>query len=62
MKVDNEWSWKILWIDEAHFHLTEYVNAQNCRSWATENPLETQPILRHSEKPLCDAGLWHHLS
>ena len=28
IKVDNEWAWKILWTDEAHFHLKGYVNAQ----------------------------------
>ena len=44
MEVDKEWSWKNLWTDEVHFHLTEYVNTQNCRIWATENLLETQPV------------------
>ncbi|GFV95408.1 uncharacterized protein TNCV_4574101 [Trichonephila clavipes] len=44
MEVDNEWPWKIMWSDEAHFHLKGYVNTQNRRIWATENPLETQPV------------------
>ncbi|GFT00701.1 disintegrin and metalloproteinase domain-containing protein 28 [Trichonephila clavipes] len=44
MKVDNEGPWKILWLDEAHFHLTGYVNTQNCRIWETENALEDLPV------------------
>ncbi|GBN75379.1 hypothetical protein AVEN_8064-1 [Araneus ventricosus] len=44
MELDNEWPWKILWTDDALFHLTGYVNTQNCRIWATENPQETQPV------------------
>ncbi|GBL94545.1 hypothetical protein AVEN_235631-1 [Araneus ventricosus] len=36
--------------DEGHFHLTGYVNTQNCRIWATENPLETQPVPLHPAK------------
>jgi len=28
----------ILFSDEAHFHLCGYVNKQNCRYWAAENP------------------------
>ena len=29
---------KIIFSDEAHFDLVGYVNKQNCRIWATENP------------------------
>ena len=29
---------KIIFSDEAHFDLVEYVNKQNCRIWGTENP------------------------
>ncbi|GBN58893.1 hypothetical protein AVEN_84747-1 [Araneus ventricosus] len=39
-----ELPWKIVRTDKAHFHLTGYVNTQNCRIWATENPLETQLV------------------
>ena len=28
---------KIIFADEAHFDLGEYVNKQNCRIWGTEN-------------------------
>jgi len=29
---------KIIFFDEAHFHLGGYVNKQNCRIWGSENP------------------------
>ena len=29
---------KIIFSDEAHFHLGRYVNKQNYRVWGTENP------------------------
>ena len=35
---------------EAYFHLTGYVNTQNCRIWAIENPLATHPVPLHPEK------------
>ena len=40
--------------DEVWFHLSGYVNTQNSRTWATENPHET------FEKPLHDQkiGVW----
>ena len=28
----------ILYSDKAHFHLIGFVNKQNCRYWASENP------------------------
>ena len=49
-RSDLEWPWKILRADEAHFHLTGYVNTQKCRIWATESPLETQPVPLHPTK------------
>lgn len=35
---NNAWTWKILWTDEAYFHLQVYVNTCSCRIWALENP------------------------
>jgi hypothetical protein len=32
---------KIIFSDEAHFHLSGHVNRQNCRFWANENPHAT---------------------
>ena len=34
----NDFSTKIIRSDEAHFHLSGYVNKQNYRFWGTENP------------------------
>ncbi|GBM18396.1 hypothetical protein AVEN_72738-1 [Araneus ventricosus] len=62
MEVDSAWSWNILWTDEAHFHLQGCINTQNYRIWATENPFQMQPFPLHSQKLLCGAGLWQHLS
>ena len=48
---------KILWTDEVPFHLTGYVNPQNYRIWAIENPLKTQPVPLHpAEVTVCGAG------
>lgn len=44
-QVNPEFSNQIFFSDEAHFHLNGYVNKQNCRIWANENPrviFETQ--------------------
>ena len=35
---DADFGRKIIFSDEAHFDLGEYVNKQNCRIWDTENP------------------------
>lgn len=35
---DPDFARKIIFSDEAHFHLGGYVNKQNCRIWGTENP------------------------
>jgi hypothetical protein len=36
--------------DEAHFHLDGYVNKQNCRFWAAENPRELHQRPLHTAK------------
>ena len=39
LREDNDFGKKkIIFSDEAHFDLGGYVNKQNCRNWATENP------------------------
>src|SRR5215813_6425209 len=38
MEMDDAFPWTILWGDEAHFHLSEFVNTHNCRIWASEQP------------------------
>ncbi|GFX95952.1 uncharacterized protein TNCV_2085321 [Trichonephila clavipes] len=50
VEVDASWPWKILWSDEAHFHLSGTVNTHNCRIWDTENPRTFQDIPLHSPK------------
>jgi len=39
-----------LMADEAHFHLSAYVNKQNYRYWAPENPQELHQRPLHSER------------
>ena len=36
--------------DEAHFQLSGFVNKQNCRIWATENPIVVQQRELHPPK------------
>jgi len=36
--------------DEAHFHVSGYVNKQKCRYWAPNNPHELQQHPLHSAK------------
>ena len=35
---DPDFHRKIIFSDEAYFHLGGYVNKQNCRIWGSENP------------------------
>ncbi|GFV48877.1 uncharacterized protein TNCV_1342861 [Trichonephila clavipes] len=50
VEVDASWPWKILWSDEAHFHLSGTVNTHNCHILDTENPRTFQDIPLHSPK------------
>jgi len=47
---DNEFLNKLWMSDEAHFHLTGYVNKQNYRYWADSNPKEIHERPLHSSK------------
>jgi len=38
LEMDNDFAQKIIFSDEAHFHLNGYVYKQNCRIWGTKNP------------------------
>jgi len=40
----------VMMSDEAHFHLNGFVNKQNCRFWAAENPRELHQRPLHSSK------------
>jgi hypothetical protein len=40
----------LLMSDEAHFHVSGYVNKQNCRYWAPTNPHELYHCLLRRAK------------
>jgi len=40
----------LLMIDETHFHLSGYVNKQNYRYWAPENPQELHQRPLHNKR------------
>ncbi|GIX94626.1 uncharacterized protein CEXT_523141 [Caerostris extrusa] len=53
MEVNNYWPWNIF---ETHFS-RRFFNTQNCRIWATKNPLANAPIPFHSAKVTVWCGL-----
>lgn len=56
--ADTDFHRKIIFSDEAHFHLSGYVNTQNCRIWATENPRVIQEVPLHSTRATVWCGFW----
>lgn len=46
---------KIIFTDEAHFHLNGLVNKQNCRIWGPENLHVIQEKQMHPNEPLFGA-------
>lgn len=50
LAADPEFYRKIWFSDEAHFWLDGYVNKQNCRVWADENPQEIQETQLYPQK------------
>ncbi|GFX49613.1 hypothetical protein TNCV_4902551 [Trichonephila clavipes] len=48
----------ILFSDEAHFWLNEYVNKQNCRIWSEANPQVYVETPLHPEKLTVWCALW----
>lgn len=53
-----EFAEKIIFSDEAHFHLNGYVNKQNCRIWASENPRVIVEKPLHPTRVTVWCGLW----
>ena len=51
----------LIFSDEAHFHLCGYVNKQNFRIWAEENPLEIHEKPLHSEKVTVWCAMTHNV-
>lgn len=55
---DHDFSNKIILSDEAHFHLSGYVNKQNCRIWGSENPREMVEQPLHPQRVTVWCGFW----
>ncbi|GFY32410.1 hypothetical protein TNCV_3559181 [Trichonephila clavipes] len=49
---------RILFRDEAHFWLNDYVNKQNCRIWREANPQVYVETPLHPEKLTVWCALW----
>lgn len=49
---------KIIFSDEAHFHLGGYVNKQNCRIWGSENPQVVVERPMHPNRVTVWCGFW----
>jgi len=47
----------VIMSDEAHVHLNGFVNKQNCRFWAAENPRELHQRPLHSSKATVRCGV-----
>ena len=55
---DADFGRKIIFSDEVHFHLSGYVNKQNCRIWGTENPHVFVEKPMHPQRVTVWCGLW----
>lgn len=55
---DAEFYRKIIFSDEAHFHLGGYVNKQNSRIWGTENPHVVGEKPMHPQRVTVWCGFW----
>ena len=49
---DENFRKRIIFSDEVHFHLSGYVNKQNCRIWGDENPRVTVETRDASRTPM----------
>lgn len=58
LQIDPFFYRKIIFSDEAHFWLNGYVNKQNCRIWADEQPEAIQELPMHPDKCTVWCGLW----
>lgn len=55
---DADFSNKIIFSDEAHFHLDGFVNRQNCRIWGSENPHVIVQKQMHPQRVTVWCGFW----
>lgn len=58
LEADPDFAQKIIFSDEAHFHVGGYVNKQNCRIWGSENPHEYVEKPMHPLRVTVWCGLW----
>jgi hypothetical protein len=58
LETDPDFAQKIIFSDEAHFHVGGYVNKQNCRIWGSENPREFVQKPMHPLRATVWCGLW----
>lgn len=59
MEQENEgFAKRIIFSDEAHFHLNGFVNKQNCRIWGSENPRVIQEREMHPQRVTVWCGIW----
>lgn len=56
--ADADFHKKIIFSDEAHFHLSGFVNKQNCRIWGLDNPQEMQEQQMHPLRVTVWCGFW----
>ncbi|MGC8825361.1 MAG: hypothetical protein ACP5PZ_12360, partial [Bacteroidales bacterium] len=55
---DVDFAKKIIFSNEAHFHIGGYVNKQNCHIWGSENPHEVLEKPMHPLRVTVWCGLW----
>jgi hypothetical protein len=58
LAADEKFAKKIIFSDEAHFHLSGFVNKQNCRFWGNENPRIMQEREMHPLRTTVWCGFW----
>jgi len=55
---NDDFTMKIIFSDEAHFHLSGFVNKQNCRIWSSENPRQIQEREMHPQRVTVWCAFW----
>ncbi|XP_039301292.1 uncharacterized protein LOC120356416 [Nilaparvata lugens] len=58
LQEDDSFANKIIFSDEAHFHLNGFINKQNCRIWGSENPRIISEREMHAQRVTVWCGFW----
>jgi hypothetical protein len=58
LAVDENFVKHIIFSDEAHIHLSGFVNKQNCRVWGNENLRVTHEHQMHPQRRTVWCGFW----